>query len=163
MCVCAGVQVCGVAVAVQCFVSDLNMFGGSSYEFLTQFACYPMEHLVRWVLSMSRVLHHDTLLCAVCMYVLYLWYFTVCCMYLWYFTMCVVCTSGTSLCAVCMYYISGTSLCVVRMYLCTTGRRRHAKDMIVNLSYERERLSQLVKEEEEEMKKLSDILRIVEV
>jgi tuftelin-interacting protein 11 len=42
-------------------------------------------------------------------------------------------------------------------------RRRHAKDMIVNLSYERERLSQLVKEEEEEMKKLSDILRIVEV
>ena len=78
-----------------------------------------------------------TSLCVICtvslvlhcvLYVLYLWYFTVCCM------------------------------CV-----CTTGRRRHAKDMIVNLSYERERLSQLVKEEEEEMKKLSDILRIVEV
>ena len=41
--------------------------------------------------------------------------------------------------------------------------RKHANDMIVNLSYERDRLSQLVKEEEEEMKRLSDILRIVEV
>lgn len=42
-------------------------------------------------------------------------------------------------------------------------RLKHAQDMVVNLEFEKERLGRLVHEEEDQMKRLNDILRIVEM
>ena len=42
-------------------------------------------------------------------------------------------------------------------------RLKHAQDMVVNLGFEKERLSNLVQEEADQMKRLNDILAIVEM
>ena len=50
--------------------------------------------------------------------------------------------------------------CVSLSSLC---RLKHAQDMVVNLEFEKERLGRLVHEEADQMKRLNDILRIVEM
>ena len=50
------------------------------------------------------------------------------------------------------------------MYACVyLYRLKHAQDMVVNLGFEKERLGRLVQEEAEQMERLNDILRIVEM